>query len=77
MLQGPPAGGKGSLAEELLKKYPGIKHLSTGDMLRAARDAGTPDGLAAADAMASGSLVADEIVIGCVRGGLSVRLCCC
>merc|ERR1712086_1106916 len=35
IIAGPPAGGKGSLAEELLKKYPGIKHLSTGDMLRA------------------------------------------
>ena len=44
-------------------------------MLRAARDAGTPDGLAAAAAMASGSLVADEIVIGCVRGDLLVCVC--
>ena len=44
-------------------------------MLRAARDAGTPDGLAAAAAMASGSLVADEIVIGCVRGELLVSVC--
>ena len=36
IIAGPPAGGKGSLCEALLKAYPGIVHISTGDLLRAA-----------------------------------------
>ena len=36
IITGPPAGGKGSLCQDLLKAYPGVVHLSTGDMLRQA-----------------------------------------
>jgi adenylate kinase len=71
IIAGPPAGGKGSLAEGLLKRFPGIQHLSTGDMLRAARDAETPAGLQAGQAMKAGRLVSDDIVIGCVQEALT------
>src|SRR3954467_12805931 len=40
--------------------------LSTGDMLRAARDAGTPVGLKAKPIMEAGGLVPDEIVSGII-----------
>merc|ERR1711934_366769 len=71
IIAGPPAGGKGSIAESLLKKYPGIQHLSTGDMLRAAVKAGTEAGKLAEPLMKEGKLVPDEVVIGCVRDALS------
>jgi adenylate kinase len=41
--------------------------LSTGDMLREAKDSGTEMGNLVADVMARGDLVTDEIVIGLIR----------
>ena len=41
--------------------------LSTGDMLREAKDSGTEMGKVVAEVMASGALVTDEIVIGLIK----------
>ena len=41
--------------------------LSTGDMLREAKDSGTEMGKRVAEVMARGELVTDEIVIGLIR----------
>jgi len=58
---GPPGAGKGTQAKVVCDKY-GIPQISTGDMLRAAKSAGTlPPPLAAK--MAAGGLVPDEEVI--------------
>jgi adenylate kinase len=62
VLFGPPGAGKGTQAKILIEKR-GLPQLSTGDMLRAAIDAGTPLGLACKALMAKGELVPDETVI--------------
>lgn len=62
---GPPGAGKGTQAQRL-KDYLGILHLSTGDMLRDAEEAGTPLGMEAARYMHAGQLVPDDVVVGIV-----------
>jgi adenylate kinase len=66
ILLGPPGAGKGTQARFLVEER-GMVQLSTGDMLRAAKDSGTEMGKVVADVMARGALVTDEIVIGLIR----------
>jgi adenylate kinase len=60
---GPPGAGKGTQAERL-KSYLGVAHLSTGEMLRDSAE--TPLGRTAAQYMAAGQLVPDDVVVGIV-----------
>ncbi|WP_339762919.1 adenylate kinase [uncultured Sulfitobacter sp.] len=66
ILLGPPGAGKGTQARHLVETR-NMVQLSTGDMLREAKDSGTEMGNMVADVMARGDLVTDEIVIGLIR----------
>jgi adenylate kinase len=70
ILLGPPGAGKGTQARRLVDER-GMIQLSTGDMLREAKDSGTEMGKVVADVMARGDLVTDEIVIGLIEEKLS------
>lgn len=65
VLFGPPGAGKGTQSKILTEKR-GLPQLSTGDMLRAAIEAGTPLGLSVKATIAKGELVSDETVIGII-----------
>lgn len=69
VLLGPPGAGKGTQSARLVARY-GIPQLSTGDMLRAAIEAGTPVGLKAKPIMDRGALVPDEVLVGIVGARL-------
>ena len=66
ILLGAPGAGKGTQAEAISAKL-GIPQISTGNMLREAVKNGTELGLKAKEAMESGALVSDEIVIGILK----------
>ncbi|HKW81026.1 MAG TPA: adenylate kinase [Casimicrobiaceae bacterium] len=74
ILLGPPGAGKGTQAAFIKQTY-GIPQISTGDMLRAAVDAGTPLGVAAKKVMDSGALVSDDIIIALVQERLKAADC--
>lgn len=69
ILFGPPGSGKGTQSEKLIAKY-GLKHLSTGDLLRSEITAQTPLGIEAKNFMDKGQLVPDEVVIGMISSAL-------
>lgn len=69
ILFGPPGSGKGTQSERLIEKY-GLKHLSTGDLLRSEIAAQTPLGMEAKNLMDKGQLVPDEVVIGMISTAL-------
>jgi adenylate kinase len=66
VLLGPPGSGKGTQSQRLVERV-GIPQISTGDLLRAAVNKGTELGRRAKEAMDSGRLVDDSLVLGMIR----------
>jgi adenylate kinase len=69
ILLGAPGAGKGTQAKRLEADY-GWPQVSTGDILRKARKAGTPLGIEAARYMDAGALVPDDLVVQIVKARL-------
>jgi adenylate kinase len=72
ILFGPPGSGKGTQSEKLIAKY-GLKHLSTGDLLRSEIANQTALGVEAKKLMDKGQLVPDEVVIGMISSALDAN----
>lgn len=70
ILLGAPGSGKGTQAQKLSASR-AIPQVSTGDLLREAVRAGTELGQRAKQAMDSGQLVSDDIVLGIIRERLA------
>lgn len=66
ILLGPPGVGKGTQATRLADSV-GWEHVSTGDLLRAARRDGTELGKKAQGYMDAGELVPDDLILDLVR----------
>jgi adenylate kinase len=67
---GPPGAGKGTQAQRLCAKL-AVPQISTGDMLREARKAGTELGKRADEIMSAGKLVPVELVIDLITERLA------
>ncbi len=72
VLLGPPGAGKGTQATRLSQEF-GVRHLSSGDVLRAERQAGTELGSKVAAFMDAGELVPDEIIIKVILGQVNAE----
>ncbi len=72
ILFGPPGSGKGTQSENLIAHY-GLKHLSTGDLLRKEMKEGTPLGMEAKSLIQKGQLVPDEVVVGMISSALDAN----
>jgi adenylate kinase len=66
IILGPPGSGKGTQAARVAGEL-GLRHISTGDVLREGVARGTKLGLEAEDYMNRGLLVPDETMLGLIR----------
>lgn len=66
LLLGPQGSGKGTQAKRIQADY-GIPHIATGEILRAAIDAGTELGQRVKPIVESGQLVPDDLMIELIR----------
>lgn len=66
LIMGPPGAGKGTQSSHLVEHY-GLRHISTGDLLREVVASGSDLGVEAKRCMDAGNLVPDELIVGMIR----------
>jgi adenylate kinase len=74
VLFGPPGSGKGTQSLRLVKHF-SIPHISTGEMLRAARKQDSAEAREIAEQIDSGRLVSDSLIMRLVEERLAVNDC--
>jgi len=74
ILLGPPGAGKGTQAAHICEKF-NIPQISTGDMLRAAVNSGSPVGVEAKKTIDAGNLVSDDLIIALVKDRIQLPDC--
>ena len=67
ILLGAPGSGKGTIAGRLASEDAGLKHVSSGDLLRGAVAKGTPAGVEAKGYMDKGQLVPDALIAQMIK----------
>ena len=70
VLLGAPGAGKGTQCKRIIAKY-GLAHLSSGDILRQERAAGSNLGKKAQSYMDAGALVPDKIIVEMMAGAIN------
>ena len=68
---GGPGSGKGTQCSRLVADFPGVVHLSAGDLLRAHTKSGTPDGDAVAGMIAQGQIVPSSVTIALLESAMA------
>ncbi len=74
VLFGPPGAGKGTQAKRMVAKFE-VPQISTGDMLRAARQSGSALGDEAKGYMDAGKLVPDDLIIRLIQERIGADDC--
>ncbi|MDD2594395.1 MAG: adenylate kinase [Bacteroidales bacterium] len=69
---GPPGAGKGTQAKLMVDKY-NLRHVSTGDLLRAEIKKGSELGNQAKALIEAGSLVPDEVVVAMIKNEIETN----
>lgn len=70
ILLAPPAAGKGTQSNKIVEKY-NLKHISTGDLLRASLNNDDELSNQIREIMSSGKLVSDEIILELIKKELN------
>ncbi|KAM4068060.1 adenylate kinase domain-containing protein [Hirsutella rhossiliensis] len=73
ILVGAPGVGKGTQSERLLKRFPQLQSVSTGDLLRSNVKNRTPLGIMAENKIKTGGLVADDLMLRLISSELRSR----
>lgn len=70
IIMGAPGSGKGTIAKRIIKRFPAVQHVSSGDIFRAQIADKTPEGLEAKQYIDKGAYVPDDVTLKLVGAHL-------